>query len=491
VNGPDVGAVPAAANRDYTQHLCKIVMHTHTMMVRRRKFIKAAGLASVSVAGLAGCSGGNGDGGGGDGGSDGSDADDGDGADGGGSDGGDGGSTDGQDGGPSADSLSIGIVTDTSGPYAHLGNSVIRGIKLGLAQALDADASTLRDSNTVEGSGISVELIPKNSELAADTGRQKARQLVQQDDVDILQGSVSSAVAAAVQDVATQAQRPMFVCTAAASSITGENCNKYTFRTSQTTFQDALAGGRFAANNLGDSFYFLGADYSWGKDSVSQWKSVITDNGGSVAGESFAGFGTEDFSPFLREIENSGADAMIVALTGTDAITFTRDLEGSGIDMPVSTTGVTTVPWLDQVGSAATQFRGTPKYFWTFPDNDTNGWLIEQYAELYDTVPSIFTAGAHAAGYAIAQGFTAAGSADTDALIEQWHGMEIEKTARGDGAYRLRECDHQAAMPMYLGHFEEGSTSEVAPDVTPVLDATYEAEPSMRSCSATGCSLDL
>jgi branched-chain amino acid transport system substrate-binding protein len=454
-------------------------------MVRRRPFIKAAGLASVGIAGLAGCSGGNG-GNGGDGGDGGDDSD---GSDGG--DGGDGGSTDGQDGGPSADSLSIGIVTDTSGPYAHLGNSVIRGIKLGLAQALDADTSTLPDSNTVEGSGITVEIIPKNSELAADTGRQKARQLVQQDDVDILQGSVSSSVAAAVQDVATQAQRPMFVCTAAASSLTGADCNRYTFRTSQTTFQDALAGGRFAANNLGDSFYFLGADYSWGKDSVSQWKSVITDNGGEVAGEAFAGLGTDDFSPFLREIENSGADAMVVALTGADAITFTRDLEGAGIEMPVSATGATTVPWLDQVGSAATQFRGTPKYFWTFPDNDTNEFLIEQYADLYDTVPAIFTAGAHAAGYAIAQGFTAAGSADADALIEEWHGMEIEKTARGDGAYRLRECDHQAAMPMYLGHFEEGSTSDVAPDVTPVLDETDEAEPSVRSCSETGCSLDL
>ena len=464
-------------------------------MVNRRTFIKAAGVASVSITGLAGCAGDDGgdggDGGGGDGGdgSDGSDGGD-DMEDGG--DGGDGGSTDGDGSdGPSADSLSIGIVTDTSGPYAHLGNSVIRSIKLGLAHALDADTSRLPDSNTVEGSGISVELVPKNSELSADTGRQRARQLVQQDDVDILQGSVSSSVAAAVQDVATQAERPMFVCTAAASLLTGEDCNKYTFRTSQTTFQDALAGGRYAANNLGDSFYFLGADYTWGKDSVAQWKSVIQDNGGSVAGESYSAFGTEDFSPYLREMDNADADAAVVALTGADAITFSRDLDNFGGDFPVAATGVTTVPWLDQVGSAATRFRGTPKYFWTFPDNDTNEWLIEQYAQLYDTVPSIFTAGAHALGYAVAQGFQASGSADADALIEEWHGMTIEKTARGDGAYRLRECDHQAAMPMYLGHFEEGQTSDVAPDVTPVLDETYDAEPSIRSCSDTGCSIDL
>lgn len=421
-------------------------------MVNRRQFVKTAGITSLGGVALSGCVG----------------------------------SGDGQN----VDSLSIGIVTDTSGPYAHLGNSVIRSLKLGLAQALDADTSGLADSNTVEGSGITVELIPRNSELAADVGRQNARQLVQQDNVDILQGSVSSAVAAAVKDVAVSSETPMFINTAAATSLT-DNCSKYVFRTQQTTYQDALAGGRYAANNLGDSFYCLGADYSWGQDSIAQWKTVIQENGGSIAAESYAATGTEDFSPYLREMNNSDADAMIVALTGTDGITFTRDLSNAGGDFPVAATGTTTVPWLDQVGETATRFQGTPKYFWTFPDNDTNDWIIEQYTELWDTVPSIFTAGAHAAGYAIAQGLMAAGSTQADPLIEQWHGMTIEKTARGDGAYRLRECDHQAAMPMYLGHFEQGQTQDAAPAMTPVLDETYEAEPSIRSCDETGCSLEL
>jgi branched-chain amino acid transport system substrate-binding protein len=422
-------------------------------MHSRRQFIRNASIGLAGAAGVAGCIGN-------------------------------------EDGG-SADSLSIGVVTDTSGPYSHLGNSVIRSIKLGLAQSLDADTSGLDESNTIEGSGVTVEVIARDSQLEADTGRQEARQLVQQENVDVLQGSVSSSVAAAVQDVATSSETPMFVCTAAAASLTGENCNKYTFRTSQTTYQDALAGGRYAANNLGNSFYFLGADYSWGKDSISQWKSVIQDNGGSVAGEDYAAFGTEDFSPYLRDFQNSDADAMVAALTGADAITFTRDLDNFGGDFPVASTGVTTVPWLDQVGDTATRFEGTPKYFWTFSDNDTNEWLIEQYTDLYDTVPSIFTAGAHALGYAVAQGFDSAGSSGADALIEEWHGMEIEKTARGDGAYRLRECDHQAAMPMYLGHFDSGGGSAAGPSMQPVLDETYDAEPSIRSCSDVGCDIQL
>ena len=485
-------------------------------MIRRRQFIKTAGLVAVGT-GLAGCTGNDGGNGGsnGDSGGDTSSSESGDtstsgGSDGesdtstsggsdesgntstgGGSEGGGNTSTDSSDTGTGGGSLSIGIVTDTSGPYSHLGNSVIRSLKLGLAQALDADTSGLADSNTIEGSGMTVELIPKNSELAADTGRQKARQLVQQDNVDILQGSVSSSVAAAVKDVAVTSQTPMFIDTAAATSLTGSDCSKYIFRTSQTSYQDALAGGRYAANNLGSSFYFVGADYTWGQDSISQWKSVITENGGSVAGESFPSVGTDDFSSFLREMNNSDADAMVVALTGADAITFSRDLSNAGGNFPVAATGVTTVPWLGQVGQTATRFQGTPKYFWTFPDNETNDWIIEQYAKHWDTVPSIFTAGGHAAGYAVAQGAMSAGSMEADPLVEQWHGMTIEKTARGDGAYRLRECDHQAAMPMYLGHFEQGQTSDVAPDIKPVLDETYDAKPSIRSCSEIDCSIEL
>jgi len=69
--------------------------------------------------------------------------------------------------------------------------------------------------------------------------------------------------------------------------------------------------------------------------------------------------------------------------------------------------------------------------------------------------------------------------------------MEIEKTARGDGAYRLRECDHQAAMPMYLGHFDSGGGSAAGPAMQPVLDETYEAEPSIRSCSEVGCDIQV
>lgn len=386
-------------------------------------------------------------------------------------------------------SLKIGVVTDLSGPYAHLGNSVVRSIKLGLAQALDADTSNLKDSNTVTGSGIEVEILTEDSELAADTGKQRARRLVQQDNVDILQGSVSSAVATAVQEVATASQTPMWVATAAATSITGEACNKYTFRTSQTTYQDALAGGRYAANNLGNSFYFIGADYSWGTDSVKQWKSVITSNGGSVAGESFTALGTSDFTPYLRQAQNSGADTVVVALTGQDGITFTRDLNDFGGDFAVTATGVTTIPWLQQVGTAATRFQGIPKYFWTFPDNETNQWIIDQYQTHWNTVPAIFTAGAHAAGYGIAQGVQQAGGTGTENLIQQWHGMTIEKTARGDNAYTIRECDHQAKFPMYLGHFEETDGGQFA--VEPVLDETYDADESIRPCSEVSCNMSL
>lgn len=429
-----------------------MVYHFGSMQhTNRRAFLKGAGAAGVgAMTGLSGCTGGL--------------------------------------QGGAADSLSVGVVTDTSGPYAHLGNSVIRGLKLGFAQRLDADTEGIADSDTVSGNGMEISLHVEDSELSADTGRQKARKLVQRDEVDVLQGSVSSAVASAVQDVATKAQLPMYVCTAADTALTGEDCNKYTFRTSQTTYQDALAGGRYAANNLGDSFYFLGADYSWGQDSVEQWKSVIEANGGEIVGESFASFGTNDFTPYLQRMENSDADALVVALTGADGITFTRDLNDFGGDFPVTATGVTTVPWMRQVGTAALRFEGIPKYFWTFPDNETNDWIIEQYDAHWNTVPSIFTAAAHAAGYAVAQGFEAAGSSDADPLIEEWHGMTIEQTARGDGAYTLRECDHQAKFPMYLGHFEENGDDM---DVTPVLDETYEADASIRACSDTGCSMNM
>lgn len=392
-------------------------------------------------------------------------------------------------GGGSTEKIKIGIVTDRSAGYSYLGTSVIRSIKLGLAQTLDADTTNIDKSNTISGDGITVELIIADAHLSPQAGRQKARKLVQKNNVDILQGSVSSSVALAVEDVAVASKTPMFVSTAAAMAITGKQCNKWTFRTSQTTYQDALAGGIYAAKNLGDSFYFIGADYTWGHDSIRQWKRVIERHDGKTLGESYPPVGTKSYIPYLRQAKDSGADCLVVALTGTDAITFTHDLVGFGANFNITATGVTTIPWMKQVGATATRFKGIPKYFWTFPENKTNDWIIKQYDEHWNTVPSIFTSSAHAIGSAVVQGVKQAGASEGEKLIQEWHGMTINKTARGVNAYTLRKCDHQAKFPMYLGHFEKKANSPLP--TKPILNKTYPPEKGIRECSKVNCELVL
>ena len=64
-------------------------------------------------------------------------------------------------------------------------------------------------------------------------------------------------------------------------------------------------------------------------------RAKIEATGGSVAGEEYTPFGTKDFAPTLRKIEESGADFIILTLPGADGVTFVKQMASSGLKSKV------------------------------------------------------------------------------------------------------------------------------------------------------------
>lgn len=73
------------------------------------------------------------------------------------------------------------------------------------------------------------------------TGGQKARALIENEGVHILQSCASSAVAIVVAQVAREYERLLLVEPVAADRITGAHFNRYLFRTGANISQDAAA----------------------------------------------------------------------------------------------------------------------------------------------------------------------------------------------------------------------------------------------------------
>lgn len=76
----------------------------------------------------------------------------------------------------------------------------------------------------------------------------------------------------------------------------------------------------------------VGDDYVWPRGTARAARRYIRDLGGEVRDACFVALGSEDFTPALRRIERSGADAVLMLLVGQDAVLFNRAFARAGLD---------------------------------------------------------------------------------------------------------------------------------------------------------------
>jgi urea transport system substrate-binding protein len=78
-------------------------------------------------------------------------------------------------------------------------------------------------------------------------------------------------------------------------------------------------------------WYIVGNDYVWPRRTARAAHGYAVAAGGRVCGESYAPLGSQDFGPVLRDIERSGADAVLMLLVGGDAVRFNRAFARCGL----------------------------------------------------------------------------------------------------------------------------------------------------------------
>jgi branched-chain amino acid transport system substrate-binding protein len=336
--------------------------------------------------------------------------------------------------------IRIGVITSLAGPLNYYGVMQVRGLKLGIEYATEGSWKV-----------FSREILLFIEDDAGDPGfgGQKARALIENKDVHILQGCTSSAVTILVGRIAAEYQRILMVEPAAADSITGEHFNRYTFRTSATTWQDAAAGGKYAVTHLGKAFCYIAPDTIWGRQSNTAWKTVIESHGGKSLKEFLVAPDTQDFKPFMEEIKDINPDVLVQSWAGSGNRELFSGIRDSGIFPKIRVTGglgdreARHALGLDAVGMV-----GAIKYSCILPDNPINRWLCDRHQQEYKENPDLFTAGGFAAGVALVEALKKSqGDPEAETLIPILEGMQFEAAK---GSYVFRKEDHQALQPMYI-----------------------------------------
>ena len=344
--------------------------------------------------------------------------------------------------------LVVGLMTDKSGALAIYGPSQTQGFYLGLEYATNG---------TMEVAGRPIVVIEKDNGSDPETGVSQARELIEAEGAEILVGNISSGVALAVMPVVEENDVIFIAEPAAAPQITADNFSPNTFRTSRTSYQDALVMGT-GLLDMGETFVQIAPDYAFGIGSACSFYPVVKAGGGEFlindtdeqCGTIFAPLDTTDFTSYINQILETGADVVIVTWAGAGFAPLFQQMGQLGVfDEMVIGTGVGDNQSLAAGYAEAIGSVGIVVYHYTLPDNEINDWLVERHIEEYGAPPDLWAAGGMMAAIMLVEGVEAtSGDASADALIEVY---EDDFQFDGPkGQVSIRPYDHVALQPLYF-----------------------------------------
>ncbi len=354
-----------------------------------------------------------------------------------------------------AEPLVIGLMVDQSGPLTIYGYEEEYGFKLGLLYAAGvnpADYDNDVDAALAAASvgGRSVKVVMRDNGSDAEKAASQARELIEQEGAEILVGSPSSGVMTGVQQVAKDSDVVLFVDPAASPAITGANFNVNTFRICRNTFQDFLAFAPYATAEIGKNFVILAIDNDFGKASAGAAQGILGAAGIVFDGDPiYAPLDTTDFTPYIQQVLNSGANALLPIWAGDSSVTLFQQLAELGVNKKMAV--VAAFNSNDIVAASDPSTIGNVSwivYQYAFPTNEINDWMVEQYQAVYKDWPDLFSECSFATAQALVKAVeTTNGDTLPESLIPVLEGMIFNGPK---GIYGIRPSDHQALVPMYI-----------------------------------------
>ena len=217
--------------------------------------------------------------------------------------------------------IKIGVLNDLSGPYMNTGGptSVIC-----VKQAVEEFASA---------NGLTVEVLSADHQNKPDLAVSITRQWFDRDGVDVLMDVPTSSVALAVQSVVKEKNKIFLAVGPATVALTTSQCSPNMITWVYDTYMLAKSTGGAMVKAGGDSWYFLTADYAFGKQLQSDTTGFVKAAGGKVLGSAAYPFpGTTDFSSFLVQAQSSGAKVLGLANAGGDTVNSIKQANEFGVN---------------------------------------------------------------------------------------------------------------------------------------------------------------
>jgi branched-chain amino acid transport system substrate-binding protein len=374
--------------------------------------------------------------------------------------------------------VKIGHIDSTTGNFAVLGDSAIKGAQLA-ASELNMKGGIL---------GRPVQVLVEDDAGSPATGIDKAGRLLDQDKVDFFTGTTSSAVSLSLSQFANTHGK-IFMCSGGhVDSLTGKSCNWSTFRVCSTTWILTKGDSKTLTDKFGKKWYFLTTDYAFGHSEQTDYTKQVTGYGGTIVGGALVPVGTSDFSSYLIQVKAAQPDILCLLLAGDDQINAMKQITQFGINQSVHVAGA--LFELEQVAAlpeAARYGVWTFEWYWNQPGVPHVAEFVQRYSSAYGgKYPSARSWFGYASVHALALGCEKAGSTDSVKVAKALEGLVLPpEVALQPGAPVFRPEDHQLMLGMFPGEVNQTGTY-------PHLMNIYQYVPGASIALApadTGCSI--
>jgi branched-chain amino acid transport system substrate-binding protein len=334
--------------------------------------------------------------------------------------------------------LKIGVLNDMSSVYAdYQGVGSVIGARL----AVEDYSGQL---------GVPVEIVSADHQNKPDIGSAIARNWLDNDGVDVIMDLPNSAVALAVVGVAEQKNKAAIGSGAGTSALTGAKCSRNFIHWTYDTYALGTGLGKALVAQGARTWFFVSADYAFGKDLRDNCAAAVEASGGKVIGDVRHPLNTPDFSSFLLRAQDSGADVVAFANAGGDLNNSFKQAAEFGLGKKQRLAGlilnVTNIPSLGLEAVQNTMIC-TP-FYWDFNDGTRAFASRFQAAQPAKMKPNDMHAGMYAATLHLMKAMAQTKSADDGVkLIDAMKAIPTDDPLFGKGTIRV---DGRKIHPVYL-----------------------------------------
>src|SRR6201982_1178006 len=267
--------------------------------------------------------------------------------------------------------------------------------------------------------GRKIEVIAADHLNKADLAANIARDMIDNQGVEMIYDVAASATALAAGEIAKARGKIIIFNGPGSIRLSNEACGPYTVHYVFDTYAQANVTGLAAVKSGLDTWFFLTADYAFGQDLVKDTTNVVIKSGGKVLGSVRHPLNTSDFSSFLLQAQASKAKVIGLANAGGDTINATTRRGGLGIvkgGQKISPL-LAFVTDIDSVGLETAQgLLLAEAFYWDL--NDDSRAFSKRFMERVKRVPTSAQAGVYSSVTHYLKAVKAAGTTDGAAGIK-------------------------------------------------------------------------